>query len=239
MATIRANVDEHILELTQIDIIPSGNVHSDFMYFTFSEEWDEYNKRAVFYTSIDNKRIEMELVNDNEEYYCNIPAEILKEKCKAYVGVIGTSADITYTSTLVVFDVPEGARAGEESEISVPDIYQQMQWLNEILNNSDEDINKTVGSLENKYNYYMWTTGICNLIGLATPKGVQDYTVAVTCKKLNLELVNAKIYGLEPESADESNFSWGDGENLARYNLSVIWDGENYIVFICAYEVEA
>lgn len=238
MAEIKAAGKGHLLEITDIDILSSGSSGVDTFNVTLDEEWADLTVRAVFYTSVSSTRVEMSLEESDGVYSGYIPQSILSKKCRVFAGLIGTSGDLIYTSTIAVFDLPEGARTATQSEISVPDIYQQMQWIKETLDNEDENITKTVGSTENKKIYYLYTTGTASLTGMTGQNGVEDYVVYITAKQLSFTQASAQIFGLSPDSVSGNTYTWGDGVNLRRYNLSVIYDGVSYVMFICAYPIE-
>lgn len=115
--------DQHLITAQKVKIA-SGDINSVQLCVTFDSLWDNYPARtAVFYTSNDETRIEVLLI-DNA---CVIPSEVLTESCILYVGIRGVSMDGTKvkTSAIVQHKIVPGVGAGATTIEPTMDLYQQ------------------------------------------------------------------------------------------------------------------
>ena len=115
--------DQHLITAQKVKIA-SGDINSVQLCVTFDSLWDNYPARtAVFYTSNDDTRIEVLLI-DNA---CVIPSEVLTESCILYVGIRGVSSDGTKvkTSAIVQHKIVPGVGSGKTTISPTMDLYQQ------------------------------------------------------------------------------------------------------------------
>ena len=103
----------------------SGDVNIDTVKFTFDDSWNAYtNKTAVFYN--DPKNVYPQILNENN--IASIPKEVIANKCKLSIGVVGINAngDIK-TSKILTYNVGKGAISDDlESSTATPDIWLQI-----------------------------------------------------------------------------------------------------------------
>ncbi len=137
MSDINVYVDDQQMTVTNNPVIASGGVNEDYVVFTFSEEWDGFEKVACFYKDGEEENVvEMLIDQDNKAL---IPHEVTDEPGKFWFGVVGIKNDITYTSEVLWYDLRKGIYE-KESRSATADIYVQMlelaQQIVEHLNNT-------------------------------------------------------------------------------------------------------
>lgn len=120
---IRISCIDQTLKILEAPIVASGGVKDTKIIFEFSDIWDDFIKTAVF------------MLNDNEPYQvvidsassCIIPAETLVHMGILRIGVYGVSANgVKRTTSLLRYNIAEGALEGVEPTEPTPDIYEQI-----------------------------------------------------------------------------------------------------------------
>lgn len=135
--------DQHLITAQKVKIA-SGDINSVQLCVTFDSLWDNYPERtAVFYTSNDETKIEVLLI-DNA---CVIPSEVLSESCILYVGIRGVSSDGTKvkTTAIVQHKIIPGVGAGATTIAPTMDLYQQ--YIAAMDNRVDPIFNEIKASL--------------------------------------------------------------------------------------------
>ena len=105
------------------NIFSGGNV--DSVKFKFDSEWSGFTtKTAVFYTN--PKETALQILDSNN--VANIPAEMLANKGKLSIGVIGTNANNDVkTSKILTYIIDKGAVTDDmETTSATPDIWLQL-----------------------------------------------------------------------------------------------------------------
>lgn len=103
MSTINVNCIDQTLTITNAPVIAAGGVNEDFISFTFSNQWNGYDKTAVFYRG---KAIFYSIIQNNQ---CVIPAGALSEKGMLYISVFGKNGFATRTSEVMPYEIVDGA----------------------------------------------------------------------------------------------------------------------------------
>lgn len=114
------------------NIFSGGNV--DTVKFTFNSDWDNFTtKTAVFYNN--PKETSLQVLNSNN--VATIPANMISQKGKLSIGVIGTNANNKVkTSKILTYIVGKGAVTDDlETTSATPDIWLQM--LSIVSHNKD------------------------------------------------------------------------------------------------------
>ena len=124
MSKIKINVNDQRLSLENQPLIASGGVNEDEVEFTFSAEWSNYGKTAVFYREDNPTAIYKATLTNG---IATIPHEVTDEKGVILIGVAGISGNVVRTSQMLRYDIEQGAAAGgQESVTPSPSIYQQI-----------------------------------------------------------------------------------------------------------------
>ena len=125
MTLIRLAVNDQRLSLVVTPKLASGDYDCVKITSTFSANWRDYEKTAVFYTSYDKTVYEVLL----EENQCVVPHEVLRKAGYLYIGVRGVNPNTqaVRTSTVVKCKVEQGAPTGSTTTAPpTPDVYQQI-----------------------------------------------------------------------------------------------------------------
>lgn len=107
MSIVQIECHDQRLFVVNAPLIASGDVETDTIRFTFSEEWDGFDKTAVFYRNED----EAYAVRLTEAVYeeCKIPKEVLLDEGFFYFGIHGAKNGTTKTSQIIRYRVVKGA----------------------------------------------------------------------------------------------------------------------------------
>lgn len=123
MSEIILKCINHVMTTVNTPDITAGAVEYDTVRFEFCPNWNGYTKTAVFYRSEDEVYYQM-LDSENR---CTIPKEVLQSKGKIRIGVFGVMSNKTLTSSVVTYNVLEGAITENlTSSDPTPDIYAQL-----------------------------------------------------------------------------------------------------------------
>lgn len=125
MAILQLKAQGSLLTLeSAIENMVSTQVDYDKFQFTFSSEWEDYAKTAVFYSNAENKVLL--LLTNNEPQY--IPWEALENADVLYIGVYGVRDDGSILPTNFVYQrVAVGAYgAGVATADPTPNVYTQL-----------------------------------------------------------------------------------------------------------------
>lgn len=140
--------------------LPTSNSKNyDRCMFVFSEEWNDFDKTAVFWQRKD-QRYEMLL---DEADSCNVPWEAQAEDGFMFVGVIGRKDDTVVTSKILVVPVNEGTSSGNEDHDETQSIYDQMilnieSYLSRAEDAAQRAENASVNTpyIGSNGNWYVW-----------------------------------------------------------------------------------
>ena len=128
------------------NIFSGGNV--DEVKFEFDKEWDNFpGKTAVFYTN--PKETALQLLEDDN--VAKIPSNMLSQKGKLSIGVIGTNDDgDVKASKILTYIVGKGA-VTDDMEITAPtpDIWLQMLSLAKHNQDVVDKMELVVGDIHN------------------------------------------------------------------------------------------
>ena len=141
MTTIELVANDQLLQVTVNPNISSGEVNTIKVHVDFSDEWNDFGKNAVFFTSL-NKNAIYEIVMTNDE--CIVPSEVMTKSGTLYIGIRGVNSEKNEvkTTSLVKLKISEGAPTGNSTGVEpTPDVYQQLLSAYEKTNNS---INKEI-----------------------------------------------------------------------------------------------
>lgn len=145
MTTIGLVANDQLLQVTLSPKISSGEVNTVKVHVDFSDDWDNFGKSAVFYTSYNTRDIYEMVMTDDE---CIVPSEVMSKAGTLYIGIRGVNSDKNKvkTTSLVKLKISEGAPTGNSTEIEpTPDVYQQLLTAYE---KNDKSINKEVSDRE-------------------------------------------------------------------------------------------
>lgn len=124
MTTIGLVANDQLLQVTVNPNISSGEVNTVGIHVDFSDEWNNFGKNAVFYTSYNSRDI-YEIVMTNDE--CIVPSEVMKKSGTLYIGIRGVNNNEVKTTSLVKLKISEGTPTGNSTEVEpTPDVYQQL-----------------------------------------------------------------------------------------------------------------
>ena len=125
LTTISLYANDQLLTVALQPELAAGDQNSVFLQVTFSDEWNNFAKSAVFYTS-ENETVYEVILNDGA---CTIPHEVLVNEGILYIGVRGVNSgnSAVKTSTLVKYNIDEGAPEGTGTTVEpTADVYQQI-----------------------------------------------------------------------------------------------------------------
>lgn len=128
------------------NIFSGGNV--DEVKFEFDKEWDNFRgKTAVFYTN--PKETALQLLEDDN--VAKIPSNMLSQKGKLSIGVIGTNDDgDVKASKILTYIVGKGAVTNDmETTAPTPDIWLQMLSLAKHNQDVVDKMESVVGDIHN------------------------------------------------------------------------------------------
>lgn len=127
-------------------IINKGEYNVNTCNFTFSQEFDDKFKRAVF-NNIDSKKYVVEIKNNS----CIIPEEVLKIPGMLYIGVyaydtVDDKLHLRYSPTPDSIEINEGSYSSNLSEALAPEtsldlieqVNQSLRRINSIRFEIDE-----------------------------------------------------------------------------------------------------
>lgn len=141
MTTIGLVANDQLLQVMVNPNISSGEVNTIKVHVDFSDEWDNFGKNAVFYTSYNSRDI-YEMVMTNDE--CIVPSEVMKKSGTLYIGIRGVNSEKNEvkTTSLVKLKISEGAPTGNSTEVEpTPGVYQQLLTA---YGKTDNSINKEI-----------------------------------------------------------------------------------------------
>jgi hypothetical protein len=145
LAILQVNCVEHKLAITNSAFLASGSSGVDTVSFSFSPDWDDMEKTAVFFMDEEDKHFVL-LSNDA----CEIPHEVIEKDGNLYFGVYGVKNGDILTSELLKIRIVRGAYTSD----SVPDeptadIYTQIDSLLDSIETDLEDVVTATTALEN------------------------------------------------------------------------------------------
>ena len=133
--SIEVNVTATKVTITQETTINSGEYNINSCNFTFSSEYDNLIKRAVF-TNILGKSYLVEIENNT----CTIPAEVLSLSGIVVLGVYAYTIEneqlvLRYSPTRTSFDIEEGSYISNTNTVIPPkESLDLMQKVNDLVN---------------------------------------------------------------------------------------------------------
>lgn len=148
MATINFTVEDHNIRADNLIELAQGSHNFDVCNFEFDGSWDGYTKYGIFYQK-PKEAIKVALSNNS----CNIPAEVLKDAGRLYIGARGVLNGFHIATTqMVSFWVRNGAidgSTGATEEITASEYEIVMAAVNKanaridnlIANNNDTEGN--------------------------------------------------------------------------------------------------
>lgn len=102
MNVLEFTVTGNHLEITEDAVTTGGSVNYDKCSFTFDEEWDDFEKTAVFEIGKDSFRVALE---DDE---CFIPSPCIEKEGLIRIGVYGSDDETVIATNSVAHRVEEG-----------------------------------------------------------------------------------------------------------------------------------
>lgn len=96
---------DQVLTIVTKPKVASGGVEEDLLRVTFSEEWDDFKKTAIFFRSTDTV-YSQELDENNE---CLIPSIILKDPGTIYISIYGKKDNTVRTTDITKYKIVQGA----------------------------------------------------------------------------------------------------------------------------------
>ena len=158
MSQIEITCIDQTAIFTDTPEIFSGDVNVDSVKFTFDNSWNDYtSKTAVFYN--DPKKVYPQILNENN--IASIPKEVIANKCKLSIGVVGTNAngDIK-TSKILTYNIGKGAISDDlESSTATPDIWlqilTQIEYLRTFVDERQELMEAQITQKQNDFETLM------------------------------------------------------------------------------------
>lgn len=123
--TLEVSVHGQKLELLHDIDIFSGDQNVDYVHFTFQEnsEWFEMNTIFAVFSRYGGTSYKVP-VSVETGYAANIPAEVMQKKGYIYIGLFGEQGDNILTSSVLQFQLGEGA-VSKDTLTPTNDIYEQ------------------------------------------------------------------------------------------------------------------
>ena len=116
--------DQH-LAIRKLPVIASGGREEVELAFSFSDEWQDYIKMAVFTRVDDGDKLRCVKVILREDK-CMLPYEIYRNEGSFRVGAYGVFGESVKTSTYISIEVAPGASdTGVEPRATTPDVFAQ------------------------------------------------------------------------------------------------------------------
>lgn len=220
----------------------SGNVNYYHCIFTFSDEWADLTKYAVF--MVEDKAYTVEII-DNA---CIMPKEVLYKRCHVTAGVFGTNGAsndyIRISTNPICFFVNDGSYVdGETPEQPTPDIWEI--YLQKVQNAANNAV-PYIGSDDYWYVYdadkqtYVKTNilakgqkGDKGDTGYTPIKGV-DYFTSADIESLGIDQKQDKLTFDDTPTADSPNPVTSGGVKTAldkkadKYNSSFGFEGGGF-----------
>ena len=99
MTTISLTANDQLLTAISKPVLATGNINSTIIHVDFSDEWNDYGKKAMFINSNDKDNPEERVLSQGE---CIVPPKVLTKPGILYIGVYGANDDgAVKTSTFV------------------------------------------------------------------------------------------------------------------------------------------
>lgn len=121
---IRINLSKNEAVVTEREKITSGQVNMVSVKFTFSDEWKELKRLAVFTSGEITKTRELDDTNE-----CFVPAEVtLKKGLPVLCGVYGTKDGVLVIPSVYAFlgIVEQGAEPDNDETVKTPGVIEQL-----------------------------------------------------------------------------------------------------------------
>lgn len=118
--TIEMTCSDQVLSIVTKPKVASGGFEEDRIRITFSEEWDGFQKTAIFYRSTD--AVYRQELDDNDE--CLIPAFVLQEPGTIYISVYGKKDKTVRTTNVTKYKIIQGANTDAPDPLA---LYEQ-KW---------------------------------------------------------------------------------------------------------------
>lgn len=148
MSIIKITVNDQDLVVTQKPVIASEGIEEDVVKFTFSSEWTNMGKTAVFFNASDKDTIYTAAVDANGEAV--VPWEATQKDGAFYIGVYGTiTGGTVLTSNLIRYNLEKGIYTeGSQSEPPTPSIVTQFMSLVGQLQNATDVLDARLDAVE-------------------------------------------------------------------------------------------
>ena len=148
MSIIKITVNDQDLVVTQKPVIASEGIEEDVVKFSFSSEWTNMGKTAVFFNASDKDTIYTAAVDANGEAV--VPWEATQKDGAFYIGVYGTiTGGTVLTSNLIRYNLEKGIYTeGSQSEPPTPSIVTQFMSLVGQLQNATDALDARLDAVE-------------------------------------------------------------------------------------------
>lgn len=121
--TLKIATYDNVLKLIDKPTTASGAIKSIYLDVVTDIYWDGYTVNATFQREDSEEIYERMLVDGLYE----VPHEVIAEKGVVKIGLIGYKEGTKKTSTLIKYNIPEGAKEGTEtSKVPTPSVYEQL-----------------------------------------------------------------------------------------------------------------
>ena len=191
MTTISIIANDQALIMAQSPKIASGDQNSVKLHVEFSDEWNNYAKSAVFFTSNNPKIIYEKIMTSSE---CIIPTEVLAGSWFLFIGVRGVNSDDNSikTSSLLKYKILEGAPTGTATEVEpTSNVYQQLLTA---YGKTETEIAVERARIDNLSTLSEGsTTGDAELIDIRVGADGTTYNNAGAAVRSQINNINAKI----------------------------------------------
>ena len=191
MTTIKLVANDQLLQVTVSPKISSGEVNTVGIHVDFSDEWNNYAKSAVFFTSNNPKIIYEKIMTSSE---CIIPTEVLAGSWFLFIGVRGVNSDDNSikTSSLLKYKILEGAPTGTATEVEpTSNVYQQLLTA---YGKTETEIAVERARIDNLSTLSEGsTTGDAELIDIRVGVDGTTYNNAGAAVRSQINNINAKI----------------------------------------------
>ena len=178
MSVIKITVNDQDLVCTEKPVIASQGVQEDQVEFTFSEQWDNLGKVAVFFNVADKDQVYTAIIDADGKAV--VPWEVTQEDGAFYIGAYGTSDDVIYTSNLLRYTLEKGIYTiGQESEPPTPDLIRQILTIMGNIDGSIQDLRAEDVMLNERIDQIVAGGGDSEAVLLYGPEGSYANPISV------------------------------------------------------------
>ena len=179
MTTIGLVANDQSLTVELNPSVASGGCNTVEVHVDFSDDWDEFSKSAVFFTSLNKNAIYEIVMTDGK---CIVPSEVMEKECMLFIGVRGVNSNNNEvkTTSLVKYKILEGTPSGTGIPVEpTPDVYQQLLTA---YGKTDNAISVERARIDNIYTLYV-TPEMFGAVGDGVTNDSEAFRQAIETEK--------------------------------------------------------